>query len=94
MSIINEVFSSLDIGCAIDDYRYYNLGGKAVYVENFKRINTFSNSEIILKLKKGMIKILGENLYIKELNKNSLLVWGTIKGVEVYWKNFLNLSAV
>ena len=94
MSIINEVFSSLDIGCSFDDYWYYNLGGKAVYVENFKRINTFSNSEIILKLKKGMIKILGENLYIKELNKNSLLVWGTIKGVEVYWKNFLNLSAV
>ena len=93
MSIINEVFSSLDIGCVTDNYRYYNLGGKAVYVENFKRINTFSSSEIILKLKHGMIKIFGENLYIKELNKNSLLVWGTIKGVEVYWKIFLNLSA-
>ncbi len=84
MSIISEVFSSLDIGCVADSYRYYNLGGKAVYVENFKRINTFSSSEIILKLKQGMIKIFGENLYIKELNKNSLLVWGIIKGVEVY----------
>jgi sporulation protein YqfC len=84
MSIINEVFSSLDINNISDNYRYYNLGGKAVYVENFKKITTFSSSEIVLKLKLGFIKIFGDNLFIKELNNGSMLVEGTIKGVEVY----------
>lgn len=85
MSIINEVFSSLDLDGIIDLYRYYNLGGKVVYIENFVRVNTFSDVEIILKLKKGMIKVSGENLVIEELNKSSILVKGSIKGVEVYW---------
>ena len=84
MSIINEVFSSLDLDGIIDLYRYYNLGGKVVYIENFVRVNTFSDVEIILKLKKGMIKVSGENLVIEELNKSSILVKGSIKGVEVY----------
>lgn len=84
MSIINEIFSSLDLDNITDLYRYYNLGGKIVYIENFVRVNTFSKTEIVLKLKKGMIKILGENLVIEELNKSSLIVKGSIKGVEVY----------
>ena len=84
MSIINEVFSALDIGNLIDDYRYYNLGGKAVYIENFVRVNTFLPDEIVLKLKRGFIKVVGKDLIIEELNKESILVKGCIKGVEVY----------
>ena len=84
MSIINEIFSSLDLDNITDMYRYYNLGGKVVYIENFVRVNTFSKTEIVLKLKRGMIKVLGENLAIEELNKASLIIKGLIKGVEVY----------
>lgn len=86
MGLVNEVFRGLDIVITNNDYRYYNLGGKAVYIENFVRINTFSQEKIILKLKKGMIKVVGKELVIEELNKGSLLIKGCIKGVEVYWK--------
>jgi len=88
MGIINEVFRSFDFENISDLYRYYNLGGRAVYIENFVRVNTFLPSEIVLKLKKGMIKVSGEELCIKELNKGCIFIEGKIKGVEVYW-NFL-----
>ncbi len=84
MSIINEVFSLLDIQSLSDSYRYYNLGGKVVYIENFIRIITFTPQEIILKLKKGMIKIIGESLLIEDLNNSCILIKGEIKGVQVY----------
>ncbi len=84
MSIINEVFSALDVDNLTDTYRYYNLGGKVVYIENFVRVNTFSQTEIVLKLKKGLIKVSGDGLIIEELNQSSLVIKGVIKGVDVY----------
>lgn len=84
MSLINEVFDSLDIKATTDEYRYYNFGGKVVYIENFVKIITFTKEEIVLKLRKGMIKVVGQELFIEELNKASLLIRGSIKGVEVY----------
>ncbi len=83
MGILNEVVDNLNLELS-NNYKYYNFGGKVVYIENFVRILTFNKEEIILKLKKGMFKVLGINLIIEELNKNSLLIKGEIKGVEVY----------
>ncbi len=84
MGLVNEIFNSLDLSITSNEYRYYNLGGKAVYIENFIKIITFSKEEIILKLKKGMFKVTGFELKIVELNKGSMLISGSIKGVEVY----------
>lgn len=84
MGLVNEIFNSLDLSITSNEYRYYNLGGKAVYIENFIKIITFSKEEIILKLKKGMFKVTGSELKIVELNKGSMLISGSIKGVEVY----------
>lgn len=86
MGLVNEIFNSLDMSITSNEYRYYNLGGKAVYIENFIKIIAFSKEEIILKLKKGMFKVTGSELKIVELNKGSMLISGSIKGVEVYWK--------
>ena len=84
MGLVNEIFNSLDISITSNEYRYYNIGGKAVYIENFIKIIAFSKEEIILKLKKGMFKVTGSELKIVELNKGSMLISGSIKGVEVY----------
>lgn len=84
MGLVNEIFNSLDLSITSNEYRYYNLGGKAVYIENFTKIIAFSKEEIILKLKKGMFKVTGSKLKIVELNKGSMLISGSIKGVEVY----------
>lgn len=84
MGLVNEIFNSLDMSITSNEYRYYNIGGKAVYIENFIKIIAFSKEEIILKLKKGMFKVIGSELKIVELNKGSMLISGSIKGVEVY----------
>jgi len=84
MGLVNEIFNSLDMSITSNEYRYYNLGGKAVYIENFIKIIAFSKEEIILKLKKGMFKVTGSELKIVELNKGSMLISGSVKGVEVY----------
>ena len=84
MGLVNEIFNSLDIYITSNEYRYYNIGGKAVYIENFIKIIAFSKEEIILKFKKGMFKVTGSELKIVELNKGSMLISGSIKGVEVY----------
>lgn len=84
MGLVNEIFNSLDMSITSNEYRYYNLGGKAVYIENFIKIIAFSKEEIILKLKKGMFKVTGSELKIVELNKGSMLISGSVKGVDVY----------
>lgn len=64
-------------------YRIYNFAGKSIYIENFKSIITYTTTLISLKLKKGAVKIQGENLYIKEINLTSIVINGDIKDVEV-----------
>ena len=66
-------------------YRVYNFGGKSVYIENYKKIINYTNQSITLKLNKGVLKIQGQDLTIKELNLSTLVINGTINSVEVYW---------
>lgn len=66
-------------------YRVYNFGGKSVYIENYKNIINYTNQAIVLKLNKGVLKIQGQDLSIKELNLSTLVINGTINSVEVYW---------
>lgn len=82
--LLKEIFAGIDLTLLKNEYRYYNLGGKAVYIENFVRINTFCKEEVILKLKKGMIKVSGADLFLEELKEDCVLIKGTIKGVDVY----------
>ena len=83
MSLISQVFDEIDLS-SINDYKFYNIAGKVVYIENFLKITSFSKEEIILKLKKGMIKVVGSKMLIHELTSSSIIIKGIIKGVEVY----------
>ncbi|MDR0850525.1 MAG: YabP/YqfC family sporulation protein [Christensenellaceae bacterium] len=75
--------TGLDMSLLSDGYRIVNFNSKAMYVEGMQSILSFSQTQIMMKLKKGAIKIAGEKLVIKELMHGSALITGNILSSEV-----------
>jgi sporulation protein YqfC len=83
-NFLNDINDLLQVPITntFSDYKYVNLSGKVIYVQGYKDVLTFSQTNIILKLKSGELNITGENLNIKDLNLNSIVIEGVIKIVE------------
>lgn len=79
---LKELFSicKLPLSEIIGEYKIIVCGGKCIYISNFLKIIDYSNSKVVLKIKKNTIEILGENLSIQLLNKGEILVSGIIIG--------------
>ena len=76
--------SGIEKDSVLKGFRVVNLSNKMLYVEGFLKIVTFETDVINLKMKKGMFKICGENLFIKNLNINTILICGKIVSTESY----------
>lgn len=76
--------SGLEISSVLDGFRLINFSNRAVYLEGFLKVVTFENTNISFKMKKGILKINGEDLVIKNLNTNTVLVCGNIGLVESF----------
>lgn len=63
-------------------YRAVIFGDGAIFIENVKAIYYYANNEIILSLKKGVLKIKGDDLYIKKYCAGDVVVCGKIMGIE------------
>lgn len=74
----------LEESSVLDGFRLVNFSNRAVYLEGFIKIVTFENTNISFKMKKGILKINGEDLVIKNLNTNTVLVCGNIGQVESF----------
>lgn len=64
-------------------FRVINFCNQSVYIEGFKNIISFENSEISIKLSKGIVKITGENLKIKAMNLEDITIVGNIFSTEI-----------
>lgn len=64
-------------------FRIINFSNKSIYVEGFTNIVSFENEEIVLKLKKGIIKIQGQNIKIKNMSLETIIIVGDILFVEI-----------
>ncbi len=53
-----------------------------LHVFNFNKLNKLSDTEIVLTINNKIVKIEGENLKIKQMTKQELLIKGTLKKVE------------
>lgn len=84
-SFLEEIsnMSGLPLNLINDGFRVINLSNRAVYVEGFKSLIDVDSSEIGIKLKKGIIKLNGDNLRIKNMNLQTLLVVGDIRQIEI-----------
>ncbi len=74
-------------GLPFDDlskgFRVINISNRAVYVEGYKGLIDAESGEMNIKLKKGVIKVTGRNLRIKNLNLETLLIIGEIQNLEM-----------
>lgn len=59
------------------------IGDGEAYVENHKGIIEYSSDLLRLNSKIGIIKITGNNLYIKKVSGEDICVVGEIKSIEV-----------
>lgn len=82
-NFLNDIIdrSALPMEQRVFVYKYINVGGNVIYVQGYKDILSFSEDEIVLKIKNGELKISGCNLNIKDLNINTITICGKIKSV-------------
>lgn len=78
-----ENFTKLPFEMLKNGFRIINFCNKSVYVENYKAIVLFENEEVLIKLPKGLVSILGKNLKINKLNVSSIIINGEINLVKV-----------
>lgn len=58
-----------------------------INIINYENILIFEDEKIIIKTKKGLVKITGTKLVISKLYNNEVLIKGNIKNVELGWLN-------
>jgi sporulation protein YqfC len=58
-------------------------GDNEVFIENHKGIVEYSKDLLRLNSALGIIKIIGDNLQIKEINQENILVIGSINLIEI-----------
>lgn len=84
MSFFNEVeklFNGEDLG---QDYEVHLLGMRCAVVEGYKKIKSFSTSEVILELKnKSRLILRGAKMIIKKLETSEIVIEGEVLCVEV-----------
>ena len=68
----------------INDYNIINMSGKILYVEGHMGITILSQNMIAFKIKKGRIVVEGENLFLKEITANTLIIEGKILKTETF----------
>ncbi len=82
MSLMNEIEKLMgDVGTSAN-YRVINLGGNSLYIEGIKSVISFGENEMQFQLKKNLLKVVGENLKVKYLDKTTCVLEGIIRAVE------------
>ena len=82
MSLMSEIEKLMgDVGTSAS-FRIVNLGGKSVYIEGIKSVVAFGENEMQFQLKKCLLKVNGESLKVKYLDKTTCVLEGDISKVE------------
>lgn len=63
-------------------FRAVLFGKSAVYLENIIGIVSYEKEEILLCVKKGKVRIKGQNLYVKKYCLGDMVICGKITCVE------------
>lgn len=79
--IKNKIGKDFDF---LSEYNLINISGKLLYIEGHKGLTVLSSTTIAFKLKKGRVVVEGENLFLKELTENTILIQGKIKKTEIF----------
>lgn len=61
-----------------NDIKIIMVGNKVIYVCNFIKILDYSTEKLVIKIPKNTLEILGEELYISQINKGEIIIKGKI----------------
>ncbi len=82
MSLMSEIEKLMgDVGTSAN-FRVINLGGNSLYIEGIKSVVSFGENEMQFQLKKCLLKVVGESLKVKYLDKTTCVLEGLIRVVE------------
>lgn len=73
----------LELATLIADYKYSVFGGHTVVIEGHKGIVDYASELVTFAVGKTVLRICGNNLHIKCLEKNFAVVVGKVSSVEV-----------
>ncbi len=62
-------------------FRYQVSSGRQIVVEGYKTVLRIECDNIVLKLGSGELEILGEDLKVKEIGINTIIIDGRIKSI-------------
>ena len=68
----------------VNDYNLINISGRILYVEGQKGVTILSKDLIAFKIKKGRVVVEGENLFLREITSNTLIIEGKITKTEIF----------
>ncbi len=81
-NFFNEIKSC--VGEIKQNYNIVNMSGKLVYIEGHRGLSLLSKTKICLKIRKGNIKVEGQDLIMKELFEECVKISGKIEKIEVF----------
>lgn len=64
-----------------DKNYFINIYDDYIHIFNFKELISLSDKKIILSLEKFKVEIIGNNMFIKKMSKNEILIKGIIDKV-------------
>lgn len=64
-----------------DKNHFINIYDDYIHIFNFKELISLSDKKIILSLEKFKVEIIGNNMFIKKMSKNEILIKGIIDKV-------------
>lgn len=73
----------LELATLLSDYKYSVFGGHTVVVEGHKGIVDYATEQVTFAVGKSTLRILGEQLHIKFLEKHFAVIVGKVLSVEV-----------
>lgn len=80
-------FSELiaDYGLEIDgvsSFNIINMSNKLVYIEGQKGVVKISSESMSIRIKGGLVEVLGQNLKLKKISGSTVCIVGKIESIE------------
>ena len=68
----------------LNEFNIINISSRLLYVEGHMGLTVLTHDQIAFKIKKGRVVVEGNNLILKELTSNTLLIEGNIVKTEIF----------
>ncbi len=80
--VFKELLQHININNnVINEFKATMVGFKAIMLQNYIKVLSYSKEKIVIKCKNDFVTIEGENFSIKEMGKTDIIITGIIKSI-------------